>query len=98
MAADAGSPRSLFHFAVSKRPPQVFAPVYALHLFHRGLDDGAAFAEADAGEARALAVAAEDHFIAILEKPARLAGRQRDRLAAAFAQLQEARPTFRLRA
>src|SRR5712671_2163878 len=75
-----------------------FAPVTPLRRCHPRFDGRAAFAEADAGEARSLAVAAEDDLVAILEKPALLAGRQRDWLPAAFAQLQEARPAVRLRA
>src|SRR6185503_2798543 len=61
-------------------------------------DHAAAFAEADAGAPRALAMGAEDHLVAVLQKAARLAVRQRDRLAPARGELEQTAAALVLRA
>src|SRR5438876_8578780 len=63
----------------------------------RRRDDGAAFAEADAGAAGAGAMGAEDHLVAVLEEGARLAVRQLDRVLAARRDLEQAAAAFVLR-
>ena len=54
------------------------------------VDHAPALAEADAREALALAVAAQDHLVAVLEEPPRLAAGQRERLGAAPGPLEQA--------
>src|SRR5438105_13684614 len=55
----------------------------------RGQNGAAAFAEANAARAVALAVAAQDDAIAVLEERARLAVGQMNRLLAALAELEQ---------
>src|SRR5262245_43389394 len=63
----------------------------------RRQDETAAFAETDAAAARAAAMGAEDHLVAVLKKTARLAVRQRHRLLAARGDLQQATAALVLR-
>src|SRR5208282_5436395 len=64
----------------------------------RRQDDGAAFAEADPGVAGLCAKAAKDDFVAVFDEAARLAARQRDRVAAAAGDFEETAPARLLRA
>src|SRR5262245_35937897 len=62
-----------------------------------GQDDSGAFSEPDALESIALAPAAEDDFVAVLEEPALLAVRQLQRLGSPPRQLEQAPPLVFLR-
>src|ERR1041384_8468883 len=64
----------------------------------RRQDQPAALAKTEAGAARALAMGAERHLVAILQERARLAVRQGDRLLAARRDLQQASAALVLRA
>src|SRR5229473_1271556 len=64
----------------------------------RRRDDGAAFAEADAGAVGAGAMGAKDHLVAVFEERARLAVRQLDRVLAARRDLEQAAAALVLRA
>jgi hypothetical protein len=61
-----------------------------LRVSRRRQHDGAAFAEADPGKSRLGAKAPENDFVAVLDEAAVFAARQRDRLAAACSELEEA--------